>query len=386
MELEHAYKLIQEILEQHSLISAILSSPQKSIPIQKISIRPLLIKDVLNYQWTEQRQEQAFHANHSSEESLELLQKHLSEFKQIMLFTSTADYQILIGKKRNVTILKKPPSKTSTGLMHNKPKEYLIEEGHPVLFLIELGVMSRDGKVYAQKQDKFRQINRFLEMVDDVLPHLKKSHKIHIVDFGCGKSYLTFALYYYLRVVKKMDLSLTGVDLKASVIDSCMALAKTLGYDDLNFILGDINQFKESSRVDMVVSLHACDTATDAALEKAIRWEAEVILCVPCCQHELYNQVKNESLKPLLKHGILKERFAALATDAARAQILEALGYRVQVLEFVEVEHTPKNLLIRAVKEAKGKVSDQAWKSYLDFKNSLGIDPSLERRFKDEIK
>jgi SAM-dependent methyltransferase len=259
----------------------------------------------------------------------------------------------------------------------------VLEEGQSVPFLIKLGVMNEEGKVYPKQSDKFRQINRFLEMVQDVLPHLSRHHKLQIVDFGCGKAYLTFALHHYLTM-QGFDFDVMGLDLKEDVIALCQELAHQLGCKGLSFALGDINQYQTDSKVDMVVSLHACDTATDAALEKAIRWQADVILCVPCCQHELFNQIKNADLQPLLKHGSLKERFSALATDAARAQLLELLGYHVQVVEFIDLEHTPKSLLIRATKKEKNENQSKLWEAYKTYKQSLQINPSLEKRFRKE--
>jgi hypothetical protein len=246
-----------------------------------------------------------------------------------------------------------------------------------VPFLVELGVMTPDGKVRAQRYDKFRQVNRFLELVDDVLPR----RPLRIVDFGSGKSYLTFALYHLLAVERGADVEVVGLDLKEDVIERCRSLAERLGYDRLRFEVGDIALF-EGEPADVVVSLHACDTATDAALERAVRWRAEVILAVPCCQHELAGQLEVEELAPLLAHGILRERFAALATDAARAQLLEAVGYDAQVVEFVDLEHTAKNLLIRAVR--KRDTGDAATlRRYRAFKEQLGIDPALERALHD---
>ena len=220
-------------------------------------------------------------------------------------------------------------------------------------FLCDLGVMTAEGKIVRSKYDKFRQINRFLEFVEDILPTLYKEEKVHIIDFGCGKSYLTFALYYYLHELKGMDVHITGLDLKGDVIERCRRLGKKYGYEDLDFYQGDIKDFQQAGRVDMVVSLHACDTATDFALKKAVDWGAEVIFAVPCCQHEVNGQIENELLSPVLKYGILKERIAALVTDGIRANLLEEAGYEAQILEFIDMEHTPKNLLIRAVKKGK---------------------------------
>ena len=377
--------LISEIFENESLISAVLSSPRNKQVSSKIAIRPLLIKGKIFYQWTEQKNNQAIHNNLSGVDSENKLLEQCELFKQIFIYTNQADYHILIDKKLQPKILKKAPTKTSLPLSHNREKNYLLQDGTKIPFLIELGIMNQEGKVYSQKRDKFRQINRFLEMVDDVIDYFKDTSTLHIVDFGCGKAYLTFALYHYLKWIKGFNFKITGLDLKQDVIENCQHLTEQLNFQNLQFILGDINQFQTKEPVDMVVSLHACDTATDAVLEKAVRWEAKVILSVPCCQHELYSQVQNQELVPLLKHGILKERFAALATDAARAQLLEVLGYQTQLLEFIDMEHTPKNLLIRAVRKPQTRLDPSAWQTYLAFKKALHIDPSLERRFHQEL-
>lgn len=241
-------------------------------------------------------------------------------------------------------------------LSHNRVKRYLIEEGTPVPFLVDLGVMNAEGKVHARQQDKFRQINRFLEMVLDVEKELPTDQPLTILDFGCGKSYLTFALYYYMTVLKKRKVHMIGLDLKEDVIDACNKLAKQYGYD----------------KVDMVVTLHACDTATDYALYKAMQWDAKVILSVPCCQHELNQVLKNETLEAMLSYGIIKERFCALATDVIRAELLKSVGYETQILEFIDIENTPKNLLLRAVKkagQAPGKVMHLSVSSHFSVRN-----------------
>ena len=204
----------------------------------------------------------------------------------------------------------------------------------------------------AARYDKYRQINRFLEFIRDVLPDLPSGREITVVDFGCGKSYLTFAVYYYLNRLLGLDVRMIGLDLKADVIRECSRLAEKYGYEKLTFCVGDIASYQGASAVDMVMTLHACDTATDYALEKAVRWGARVILSVPCCQHELNRQIACEPLGPVLKYGLLKERMAALLTDGLRAGRLECEGYAVQILEFIDMEHTPKNILIRAVKPA----------------------------------
>ena len=238
--------------------------------------------------------------------------------------------------------------------------------------------MTATGKVIAQKYDKFRQINRYLEFVEDILPSLPSGREISIVDFGCGKSYLTFALYYYLKETKGYDVRITGLDLKADVIEKCNGLAEKFGYDKLKFYVGDIAGFKaeKGNLPDMVVTLHACDTATDYALEKAVKWGARVIMCVPCCQHELNKQIECEILGPVMKYGLLKERFAALVTDGLRAQMLEEAGYRTQILEFIDMEHTPKNILIRAVRQPLKIKMKTGYEKTVEF---LHVDPTLKR-------
>ena len=379
-------EFLARIRDAEEIILVILSAPRKTGEVSKVMIRPVQIKGRLTYQMTEHRKQQVVHQNLSKKDCLEWLKQHISDFRQTFFYTTSADFHLLVNKKGNMTLLTKPPSKPAAVLSHNRSKVYLLQEGIPVPFLVHLGVMSPDGKVHAEKRDKFRQINRFLEMIDDILPHLDVSRPLKIIDFGCGKAYLTFALYHFLKVLKGYQVCMIGLDLKSEVIHSCQELSEVLGcQEDIQFVLGDINDFHFQGKVDMMVSLHACDTATDAALEKAIRWKAQVILCVPCCQHELMHQVHHEALSPILKHGILKERFAALATDAARVQLLEVLGYQTQILEFIDMEHTPKNLLIRAVKRTKPGLSPSALQTYLVFKEELGIEPSLERRFKTEL-
>lgn len=368
------------------MITATISGRRKPSETEysKVQIKPVELKQRLHYQFAYHYPNKVIHRNIPAESFADELMKLFAEtFRQGLLCTAEADYQVLISKKFKVTILKKAPSRKPSGtLMHNRRKQYVLEEGTPVPFLVELGIMNAEGKVLAKKYDKFRQINRFLEMVQDVLPNLPQGRPLTIVDFGCGKSYLTFALYHYLAVQQQRKLKIVGLDLKADVIEHCGALARKLNYDDLRFLVGDIANYDELSEVDMVVTLHACDTATDAALEKAVRWNAAVILSVPCCQHELYNQVDSPVLEPLLGHGILKERFSALATDAIRAKLLDVMGYKTQLLEFIDMEHTPKNILIRAVKSPGGD-TDKLWQEYAAFRDFLSAAPYLERACRD---
>ena len=269
-------------------------------------------------------------------------------------------------------------------LGHDRVKQRVLPEGVPVPFLVELGVMTAEGKVRAQRYDKFRQVNRFLELVEDVLPALPAEGPLRVVDFGSGKSYLTFALHHLLTVVHRREVEIVGLDLKTDVVDHCEALARTLGADGLRFEVGDIAGYAALEGVDLVVSLHACDTATDDALDRAVRAGAPVILAVPCCQHELLPQLARPALDPLLRHGTLRERFAAEVTDAARAQLLGAVGYDVQVVEFIELEHTPKNILLRATARP-GRDTAKAYGEYQAFAAELGIDPALARLLADRL-
>ena len=255
-------------------------------------------------------------------------------------------------------------------------KAVVLEEGKPVPFLKDLGVMTAEGAVVHARYDKFRQINRFLEFLEDVVPALPKGREIRIIDFGCGKSYLTFAMYYYLHELQGRDVRITGLDLKQEVIARCSALAKQYGYEKLEFLHGDIASYEGEDAVDMVVTLHACDTATDYALARAVQWGASVILSVPCCQHELNRQIRSEILEPALEYGLIRERMAALYTDAIRAQILENHGYRTQILEFIDMEHTPKNILIRAQKTGKPADNGRKLRQLLSF---LHVECTLEK-------
>ena len=349
-------KLLQENLNI-DFISATLSNPRNKDAIQKVKVRPILKKDTLLFQLESFQNNQAFHENMEVEKACEKLLEHMENMKQMQLDTQGCSYSVLISKKGKVTIkskLKKGDRK-KINMSHDRKKKYMLEEGIPVPFLQDLGVMTQEGKIVHAKFDKFRQINRFLEFIEDILPELDKDRELTILDFGCGKSYLTFAMYYYLHELKSYDIRIIGLDLKKDVIRHCNELSEKYGYEKLKFLEGDIADYTGVYKVYMVVTLHACDTATDYALAKAIGWDAMVILSVPCCQHELNRQIKNEVLEPILKYGLLKERMAALITDGLRAEYLEREGYTAQILEFIDMEHTPKNILIRAVKNKKKK-------------------------------
>ena len=343
-----------------TLIRVILSNPSSKDGVIKICARPVLKNKSLLFQIEEYTKTQVFHKNLTAGDAGSYLTGKLfsdtssqtASFKNALVETKSFTANVLVSKKGTITIKKKMNASSKQpkiSLSHNRKKKYILEEGIPVPFLIDLGVMTQNGSIVNAHYDKFRQINRFLEYIEDILPSLPTDRELRILDFGCGKSYLTFAIYYYLKVLKGYPVRITGLDLKEDVIRHCNELAVKYGYDKLEFLCGDIAYYDGCSQVDMVVTLHACDTATDYALAKAVGWGAKVILSVPCCQHELNKQMKNDLLSPVLHYGILKERMAALMTDGLRAQILEANGYRTQILEFIDMAHTPKNLLIRAV-------------------------------------
>ena len=362
------------------LYQIIISNSKGQKEISKVKIRPIMLKGQILFQVSETKGAQIFHTNKNKEELTDCIVKYMEEdFKQLELSSANMQAVILVSKKGKVTIKKKSQqTEKKIDLSHNKTKKYILEEGIPVPFLIDLGVQTKEGKIIRSHYDKFRQINRYLEFVADIMPILPTDRSINIIDFGCGKSYLTFALYYYMKVLCHRDIHVIGLDLKEKVIEDCNKLAIQYGYDNLHFVTGDVSTYTGEGQVDMVVTLHACDTATDYALEKAVNWGAKVIFSVPCCQHEVNAQIQNEQLAPLLKYGLLKERISALITDGIRANLLEEQGYQVQVMEFIDMEHTPKNILIRAVKEKAGKTQSTGIKETTEF---LNVNNTLQKLF-----
>ncbi len=362
----------------------------------KLKIRPVFIKGKDMFQITRTVGAKELHDNMDLEKAAALLEKAAGKpFRNMEVVNRGSKLTVLSNKKGHTTVkehhtgqfnwigaeCKNIREDGALGLgsgkpSHNREKKHILRDGVPVPFLVELGVMTPSGKVIASKYDKFRQINRYLEFIADIIPELPKDREISVIDFGCGKSYLTFAMYYYLHEMSGLDVNIKGLDLKEDVIDKCNRLAERFGYDRLSFSQGDIAGYESGTRPDMVVTLHACDTATDYALEKAVKWGASVILCVPCCQHELNRQIKNDILSPIMKYGLLKERFAALLTDGLRAEMLEEAGYRTQILEFIDMEHTPKNILIRAVRQPLKIKRHTGYENTVEF---MHVKPTLQK-------
>ena len=379
---------LQEFLEKQfdeNLMLAVLSgqrSKEKEAP-SKVRIRQIELKGSVCYQASSTVGTKVLHSNYSREEVIAYVEQSLQEggFSQLQVQGRCKDGSVLVSKKGKVTVkVKEHQAKEPVQILaHNRVKQYILKEGTPVPFLVDLGVMNKEGKIHRPAYDKFKQINRFLEFIEDILPALSREREVTILDFGCGKSYLTFILYYYLVELKKRDVEITGLDLKADVIAHCNKAAEKYGYDKLHFQVGDIGGYETEEQIDMVISLHACDTATDYALYHAIRWKAKLIFSVPCCQHELNKQMKSDNLSILTRYGIVKERTAALMTDAIRGNLLTESGYRTQLLEFVDLSHTPKNLLIRAVRSMIPASAKKQARAEVDaIEKEFGLQPTLD--------
>ena len=353
--MEKLLDLLNQTMNEQ-MIRMTISGKRHSGAPDKVKIRPVLLKEVLYFQTSISDGKKEFHKNYPKEELLKQIEEWMkTEYRQLQMDTTIQSIQAMVSKKGKASVKQKiaPKKREAAVLLHNRKKRYLLEEGTPIPFLVDLGVMTPEGAIVKARYDKFRQINRFLEFIEDILPELDKDRELTLIDFGCGKSYLTFAMYYYLTIKKNYRIRMIGLDLKEDVMEHCQELADRYGYEKLTFLTGDIADYDGVDQVDMVVSLHACDTATDYALEKALEWNAKVILSVPCCHHEVNRQIHSSQMQPILKYGLIQERMAALMTDAMRADVLEMEGYQVQILEFIDMEHTPKNILIRAVKQKK---------------------------------
>ena len=381
-------KIIKKIVNNNSILKIIVSNPRKkTFEVKKLIIRPIEIQGQDMYQMESHYVNKVTHLNFPTEKLAYILVESMNNFKQMNIFSVQADIQILANKvqKPHVTTTKATMSAEKINKDHNKKKNYIINNGEPCDFLIALGVMTKDGQVVKKYYNKFRQINRFLEILNDSLPAIDKD-TVKIIDFGCGKSYLTFAVYYYLVKILGKKVDITGLDLKENVIRDCNKIAKDLGYEGLEFKLGDIADYKDES-CDMIVTLHACDTATDYALINAVDWNTKVILSVPCCQHELFSQITNDIDNPFLKHGIIKDKFTEILTNGIRGLMLEACGYDVSMIEFTSLEHTAKNVMIKAVKLDKPSQKHQkkALKEYETLKENYKINPTIDQ-LKSRIK
>lgn len=372
-------------------LNKILSAGARRFILSKpVSKSELYIKCTLEqrtgfWQLTRYTQKQAFHENIPSEDLLQALENTIQDhYLQVNAFSSEREHCILLSKKGTCTYRETVmPAESRAAAVreeHNRKKQYILEEGKPITPLVDMGVFTREGKVVRSMYDKFRQINRFLEILEDELANWK-GDSIHVIDFGCGKSYLTFIVYYYLTEIRGIRAEIIGLDLKADVIEKCSRAAQNYGYDGLHFEKGDINGYKTPFDVDLVMTLHACDTATDYALYNAVQWKAKLIFSVPCCQHELNGQMEPGTLPILSRYGILKERFCALATDAIRGNLLEYCGYRTQLMEFIDMAHTPKNILIRAVRRpvSNAKKQQEALEQVRALTNEFQFHPTLCR-------
>lgn len=365
------------------IIKAIISSPFKKQTIyHKVIAEAIEIKgkNVLRFSMYYENKVQHINTFSKAEAMASFENIFKDGYKQWDFYTEGASFKIIMNQKHNFkkTYLKNELVKESKS--HDREKNYILKEGKPISMLIELGIMNKEGFIIKDKRKKFRQLNKFLEIVKEVLEDIPAEG--YILDFGCGKSYLTFALYYYLNVVLEKNVAIKGVDLKADVIDFCNDLALKCGYEHLTFHKGDVSEFSEEKDVSMMITLHACDTATDYALAYGIKASVPVILSVPCCQHELFSQVKNNAFQPILKHGILKERFSSILTDSLRGSLLETMGYKVNIMEFIESEHTPKNILIKGVR-GKGGKNPEKLKEYYEMAEMFNVSPKLYELLED---
>lgn len=380
------------LLAKETFEKGTASNPRQKQDVRKVKIRAVQMKQDIYIQLEEYTKTQVFHKNHPVGELTTVIEGLCRSYGQIQLSTADAEYTILTGKRGTTTVRRRTDGRENTGMQarvfvqeHNRKKRYILEEGRPVPYMIDLGIMTREGKIVHSMYDKYRQINRFLELIDDVVPELSMERENVILDFGCGKSYLTFAMYDLIHIQRGYPVRMIGMDLKESVIQHCNELTKKYGYDRLSFRAGNIEQFCQEKSVDMVVTLHACDTATDMALAQAVRLGAGIILSVPCCQHELNGQISSEVLSPVLDYGILKERMAALATDGLRAKYMTYAGYDTKLLEFIDMTHTPKNILLRAVYRGEPSAEQKIHlrKQIRDCETLLGVCPSIARYLSD---
>ena len=384
--MEDLKKAISEIIKEDIIKIVVSNKMNKDVKYNKIAFILKENKKKQYYQIEKYTDKQVFHENIDKDILGEKLLEFIEgNYKQIAAWANNYTFDLKISKKGKVFLSKKKMNNENlTKKGHNKEKNYILKEGMIIEPLIDLGVFTKDAKVVNSKYDKYKQINRFVEIIDDEIK--KNDYKeLTILDFGCGKSYLTFVLYYYFVKIKNINVKMIGLDLKEDVIKKCNEIAKRYNYENLHFELGDINGFKYNNKVDMVITLHACDTATDYALYNAIKWNTKMIFSVPCCQHEFNHQMKAESLSILTKYGIVKERVAALMTDSVRANLLECVGYKTQLLEFIDIAHSPKNILIRASKSNISKEKkEKALNEVKDLMNQFNFNPTLYNLLKED--
>ena len=390
MEKENILFELKKNIQEDKLIKIVFSD-RKSGDFNKVIIKPIILKSAKNIQIESFKDNKAFHKNidlNNLQELEDNLKEYIDNFKQILLQIEGSDISF-IRKKENFSRKEKDSNLIKTSNEHNKKKQYILNEGDKIDFLIELGLMSVEGKILKSSFNKFKQINKYLEFIDDVIEELKAkkliTNHINVLDFGCGKSYLTFALYYYLKNYRKdLTFSIVGLDLKKDVIEFCNKLAKKLNYENLEFLNGNIKDYNKSKEVDLVFSLHACNNATDYSLEKALSLDAKAILAVPCCHHEFFEKIQKnknsefyDTLKIMADNGVVLDKFATLATDSFRSLSLELCGYKTKMIEFIDMEHTPKNILIKAIKSKSSNLKEKLVE-YNKLKEFLGIKPLLE--------
>ena len=390
MEKENVLFELKKNIQEDKLIKIVFSD-RKSGDFNKVIIKPIILKSTKNIQIESFKDNKAFHKNidlNNLQELENILKEYIENFKQILLQIEGADISF-IRKKESFSRKEKESSLVKSSNEHNKKKQYILNEGDKIDFLIELGLMSVEGKILKSSYNKFKQINKYLEFIDDVIEELKAkkliTNHINVLDFGCGKSYLTFALYYYLKNYRKdLTFSIVGLDLKKDVIEFCNKLAKKLNYENLEFLNGNIKDYDKSKEVDLVFSLHACNNATDYSLEKALSLDAKAILAVPCCHHEFFEKIQknknsefHNTLKIMADNGVVLDKFATLATDSFRSLSLELCGYKTKMIEFIDMEHTPKNILIKAIKSKSSNLKEKLVE-YNKLKEFLGIKPLLE--------
>ena len=375
---------IGAIIKDNEIIKIIISNPiSKSKKYKKI----IFENKINHYMIVSYTEKQSFTSNIDMSEFLGQLCSLVEDYKQLNIFSTEFEFMIKISKAGKIFLSKnKTKNYVKISTSNNRVKNYIFKENEIIQPLIDMGIYTKDGKIIKSMYDKYRQINRFIELIDDYMKD-NNLKSVNIVDFGCGKSYLTFVVYYYFRYIKNIDINMIGLDLKEDVIKKCNDTAKKYGYSSLHFELGDINGYKPQMNVDMVITLHACDTATDYALFNAINWNVKMIFSVPCCQHEINNQISSKNLPIITRYGLIKERIASDFTDIIRCNLLKAMSYNVDMIEFVAFEHTPKNILIRAnLTKIPSNKRKQYLQEIIDLENMFCFKQKLHLLLQEQLK